>query len=185
VPNDRFDRSTFLKAAGAVAMTLPAAPALAFGHTGRLMGPQYGRTVLDVIEKHPDLSILAGFIESTPLSHKLRQGGLFTSWTVFAPTNNAFGLLPGNILKLIESNPLKLLKLLEHTIIPEALGLLQLLQLLGLGGLLQPLIGPELHIIKRLERVFIDEAQIIVPNLGATNGVVHIIDGVLLKGLGL
>jgi uncharacterized surface protein with fasciclin (FAS1) repeats len=185
VPGDRFDRSSFLKAAGVAALALPAAPALAFGRPQLQHGPMLGRNVMDVIEHRPELSTFAELLNKTNLANRLRHGGLLSSYTVFAPDNRAFNILPGNILNEILGNPQKLLRLLEHTVLPELLTLLGLLQLLGLGGLIQPLVGPELKIAKRLSKTFIDEAELIVPNLGALNGVVHIIDGVLFKGLGL
>jgi uncharacterized surface protein with fasciclin (FAS1) repeats len=169
---DRFDRSTFLKAAGAISLAIPASPALAYGRIivpGSVGSDLKINTILKVLEGIPELSILVELIKETGLAKILNEIPLLTRYTVFAPNNNALNSIPGG-LKTIKH----LLKTLENLVVPELLLLEQLL-----GGLLGTLGGLPLNITRVEKVIWVDEiAKIIKGDIKAVNGVIHIIDAV-------
>merc|ERR1711935_1012994 len=124
----------------------------------------------------PDLSTLVAALVAGDLTGALSGAGPFT---VFAPTNEAFGALPkatlSNLLK--PENKALLDDILEYHVIP---GVAILAGDLQLSQDVTTLEGKELHITSIGGVVKVQNAQVREADVGASNGVVHVIDGVLL-----
>ena len=131
-------------------------------------------TVVDIIvesEVHTTLeaAVLAAGLETT-----LAGEGPFT---VFAPTDAAFAALPAGTVESLLEDPSGLLTdiLLYHVVGAEALS-----TSLSDGQTITTVFGEDVTVTINAEGVFINDAEVIIADLFADNGVVHVIDAVLL-----
>jgi len=132
------------------------------------------QTVVDIVVGSPDHNTLETAVIAAELADDLSGPGPFT---VFAPTDAAFAALPmGTIdaLLLDPTGPLASI-LLYHV-----LGLQALSTDLSDGMMVTTLQGEEITVTINGGGVFINDAQVTVADIAATNGVVHVIDAVLL-----
>jgi len=108
------------------------------------------------------------------LDGTLKGAGPFT---VFAPTDAAFNALPaGTIAALLNDLP-QLTDILKHHVV----GANVLSGSLSNNQIVTTLLGTDVTVtINSNGDVFIDNAQVIVADIVADNGVVHVIDAVLL-----
>lgn len=132
-------------------------------------------TVMDVIISSPTHRVLQGALNTTGLSSTLRGDGPFT---VFAPTDKAFELLPQGIIVemlLADTNALKN-SLLNHVISGNLTGS-QLGNLTSVKS-----VGGATYSIKKLadNKLQIGNAIVSVADVMATNGIVHVVDAVLI-----
>jgi uncharacterized surface protein with fasciclin (FAS1) repeats len=131
-------------------------------------------TVVDIIvdsEIHTTLetAVLAAGLETT-----LSGDGPFT---VFAPTDDAFNLLPaGTVAALLADIPTLTSILTYHVVGAEAFA-----ADLANGDLFTTVNGSQVRVTINDEGVFINDAQVIVTDIEAENGVVHVIDAVLTR----
>jgi len=130
--------------------------------------------------------IVAGSEVHTTLESALLASGLDAvfsepgAYTLFAPTDAAFGALPAGTIDALLADPNGALTeiLLYHTV--DGVALSTDLE----DGLLVPTLqGQNVLVTINNNGVFINDAQVIVADLIADNGVVHVIDGVLLPNL--
>ena len=132
------------------------------------------QTVVDIIVNSPDHTTLEAAVIAAELADDLSGAGPFT---VFAPTDAAFAALPmGTVdaLLLDPTGPLASI-LLYHV-----LGIQALSTDLSDGMMVTTLQGEEITVTINGGGVFINDAQVIVADVTASNGVVHVIDAVLL-----
>jgi len=134
------------------------------------------QTVIDAIEENENLSTLLDAINQAGLGDALEGAGPFT---VFAPTNAAFDALPEELLTSLFDDPEGALSeaLLGHviggTLIPSAM--------LENEQTYQSLQGNILNISITDEQIFVNGALVIVEDILVDNGIVHIIDAVILE----
>jgi uncharacterized surface protein with fasciclin (FAS1) repeats len=132
-------------------------------------------SVVEIVSSDPQLSTLASVVVATGLVEVLEQRG---SYTIFAPTNDAFAAVPESILQALLADPDALLGVLEYHIVPGALVAANVVQ----GSAATTLFGEDVT----FDGATISGANIIATDLMATNGVVHFIDSVILpESLGL
>lgn len=133
-------------------------------------------TVVDVAASNPDFSTLVAAIKAAGLVDALNSKGPFT---VFAPTNAAFAALPaGTVENLLKpENKAKLTAILTYHVIPAKI------ESPALAGktLTSPatLQGGTLA-IEGTKGVKINNATVTAADVKASNGVIHVIDKVLL-----
>jgi len=164
--------------------------------------PAAGKTIVDLAVGTPELSTLVTALKAAGLVDTLSSAGPFT---VFAPTNEAFAELPAGLLaKLLKpSNKPSLVALLTYHVIGGAAIKFDDLQK-GVTTTAKSVEGDNLNVFRqctsskcsRASRGFINriegtscdgnvpqapcyQAQITVKDNEASNGVVHIISGVL------
>ena len=139
---------------------------------------------IDTMKMRPDMDIveiavaagqfttLATALEAADLINTLKQPGPFT---VFAPTDKAFANLPeGTLENLFKTeNKDTLADILKHHVIPEKVTLKRR----GLRTL-----NNDSLILNTLGLTTVNNAMIIARDIPATNGVIHIIDTVLIPG---
>ncbi|MBK8547356.1 MAG: fasciclin domain-containing protein [Saprospiraceae bacterium] len=131
------------------------------------------QTVVDIIVNSPDHDTLEAAVVAAGLAGTLSGEGPFT---VFAPTDDAFGALPaGTIEALLNDIPLLTSILTYHVAGVNALS-----TDLSNGQEVVTLNGESVTVTINAEGVFINDAKVTVADLVATNGVVHVIDAVLL-----
>ena len=129
-------------------------------------------TVYDIIADSPDHTILETALLAAGLNDDLQTAGPFT---VFAPTDAAFaGLAPGVLDELI-ANPAQLAQILLYHVVGSQAASTDLSN----GQTIETLQGEDVE-ITIAGGVQVNDANVIVADLFADNGVVHVIDGVLL-----
>lgn len=131
-------------------------------------------TVADVIAEEDDLSTLATAVDAAGLTETLEGDGPFT---VFAPTNDAFNALPDGLLDDLLADPAgALTDILLYHVAGDSLGSADLSdeqEIITING-------AAVTVTISNGDVFINDAQVLVADLTADNGVVHIIDAVLV-----
>ena len=135
----------------------------------------FSQTVMSIIEDSPDHNTLESLINSAGLNATLSGTGTFT---VFAPTDAAFAALDPSLAATLTGDPSgKLTKaLLYHVLGAEVMS-----SDLSDGQTAATLFGQDITVtINNMMEVFINTAQVTAPDLDATNGVVHVIDEVIL-----
>ncbi len=98
--------------------------------------------------------------------------------TVFAPTDDAFALLPeGTVESLLEAENIEQLKsiLLYHVVEGKVMAA----DVVGLTSAAS-LLGKDLAVKVDMGNVYINESKVIITDIAASNGVIHVIDAVLL-----
>lgn len=164
-----FIRST-LMAFAVVAPLVVAGSAVAGG-----MSKSAG-TVVDVAASNPDFSTLVTAIKAAGLVDALNGKGPFT---VFAPTNAAFAALPaGTVEDLLKpQNKAKLTAVLTYHVIPAKIESSALAgKMLTSPNTLQ---GGTLA-VDGTKGVKVNDATVVAADVKASNGVIHVIDKVLL-----
>ena len=135
--------------------------------------PPAPNTVVDVIVNSDVHETLETAVGAAGLVETLSGDGPFT---VFAPTDEAFGNLPAGVLDDLLADPEGALTdiLLHHVVDGEVLsGDLS-------AGPVETLYGQDVLVTIDGGDIFINGAQVIIADIPADNGVVHVIDAVLL-----
>jgi uncharacterized surface protein with fasciclin (FAS1) repeats len=140
------------------------------------------KNIVQLAESVDDLSTLVAAVVAGDLADTLSSPGPFT---VFAPTNEAFAALPPSVLaKLMKpENKKELVDILTYHVLPEKV----LSTDLKASQVVKTVEGKPLHVTKTGNHVRVgaslkskDLRNVIKADNVASNGVVHIIDGVLL-----
>ncbi len=119
-------------------------------------------------------SVLAGLLVDAGLVDALRAEGPFT---VFAPNDAAFGKLPAATLDAVFADPDLLAAVLTyHVVAGESLTAESLTD----GQELTTLQGQTLKVTKTGDQVLVNGVPVIAADVPATNGMIHVIDGVLV-----
>jgi uncharacterized surface protein with fasciclin (FAS1) repeats len=133
------------------------------------------RTVTGMAATTPDFSTLFTALQVAGLDDDLEAAGPFT---VFAPTNAAFAALPPGVLDSLINDPNALGNVLLYHATPG--------RLYAEDVLAQPsftmLNGGTTTITANASGAFINGAQITVTDVEVWNGVIHVIDAVLVPG---
>ncbi len=151
------------------AVANPVAVELAHQHMA-----QMGDTIVDVAAGNDNFSTLVTAVQAADLVDTLSGDGPFT---VFAPTNDAFAALPGEVVEalLMPENQDLLTELLAYHVVPDTV---TSSSLRGPRDL-ETLNGP-VNISSTGDELFVNDAEIIIPDVEASNGVIHAIDTVLI-----
>jgi len=136
------------------------------------------QTITQTAAATSQLSTLVTALTAADLAQTLNGTGPFT---VFAPVNSAFSALPADVLqRLLETgNKAILTKLLTFHVVSGRLTASQLQN----GQTLTTVEGTPLPVTVVNGVVTVGGARVTTPDIGASNGVVHLIDGVLLGSL--
>ena len=161
-------RRDFIAAGAALAGGTLATPALAMGRKP---------DIVDLAVDTPQLSTLVAAVQAAGLVETLKGDGPFT---VFAPTNRAFEHLPAGTLDslLKPENKDQLVSILTYHVSPAYY---PARTLLGERGRIPTVQGGFLHMNGQHGGVVLNSGiDVTTPDVMASNGVVHVIDGVLL-----
>lgn len=139
--------------------------------------PVVQTSVWDIIVNSPDHTTLETVIGLAGLDGALDSPG---SYTVFAPTDAAFALVPQPIIDALLADPTGILtSILTYHVVPsEALS-----GSLSDGMLITTLSGADVTVSIVNGNVFINHAQVTVADIVTDNGVVHVIDAVIAPGI--
>ena len=178
-------RIAYLAAAAFSALTIAAtvvAPVRAEEKTvmvgGAAMFPS--KNIVQNAVNSKDHTTLVAAVKAAGLVPTLEGKGPFT---VFAPTNAAFGKLPaGTVDNLVKpENKATLTKILTYHVVPGKLEASDLKD----GQKLKTVEGEELTVKKSGSSVMIVDAKggsstVTIPNVNQSNGVIHVVDTVLM-----
>lgn len=131
--------------------------------------------IVDVAASNDQFSTLVAAVQAGGLVETLKGDGPFT---VFAPTNAAFAKLPaGTVESLLEpENRAQLVSILTYHVVP---GAVTSDQLAGQRLTVETVQGQTVHIDGR-DGVTVNGANVTTADITASNGVIHVIDEVLL-----
>ncbi len=135
--------------------------------------PPAPATVVDIIVNSPDHTVLETAVIAAGLADDLSAEGPFT---VFAPTDAAIAALPAGALEALLADPTGAL---AEVLLYHVVGAAALSTDLSDGQLIATLQGGDVEVSIDGMGVMINDANVIVADLVADNGVVHVIDAVL------
>lgn len=147
------------------AATLIAGPALADGH---------GKDIVDIAAGDENFSTLVAAVQAAGLVDTLKGEGPFT---VFAPTNDAFAALPaGTVENLLKpENKDQLTAILTYHVVPGKV----MSGDLSNGMTATTVQGSDVTIMTE-GGVTVQGANVTTADIEASNGVIHVIDAVIL-----
>ena len=158
--------------------TLLACTALALAGimvTGRPAQAQQTKDLVDTAVGAGSFTTLAKALAAADLVGTLKGPGPFT---VFAPTDAAFARLPAGTLDelLKPENKAKLRAVLTYHVVPGRVMAADVVKLTSAKAVS----GDTLSIKVNGDSVMLNQAQVIKTDIAASNGVIHVIDAVLL-----
>jgi uncharacterized surface protein with fasciclin (FAS1) repeats len=171
-----FVGSALLVAAPAVLIAQSApAPATQNAHpSADPLAPQRVQgTIVDVAVGNPAFTTLVSALSAADLVTTLQGPGPFT---VFAPTNDAFAKVPAPILNLLLSDVEALRSVLLYHVAPRAVDL----RFQFIPRDLKTVQGQEVYAERERNVLRINNSEVVLRPIVASNGVIYVIDSVLL-----
>ena len=132
-----------------------------------------GQNIVQTALAAGQFKTLASLLTTAGLADTLSTGG---PYTVFAPTDAAFAKVPKATLEALAADPAKLKAVLLYHVVPGAVTAGDVVKLTSA----KTLEGESVAIKVTGGSVFIDGAKVVTPDVTASNGVIHIIDSVLI-----
>jgi uncharacterized surface protein with fasciclin (FAS1) repeats len=133
------------------------------------------KTVVEAAASNKDFSTLVAAVKAAGLVEKLSEKGPFT---VFAPTNKAFEKLPeGTVESLLKpESKKKLTAILTYHVVPGKVMAADVVKL----EKAKTAQGGEVMIEATDKGVMINDAKVVKADIECGNGVIHVIDSVLM-----
>lgn len=129
--------------------------------------------IVDVAVGAGSFETLVAAVQAAGLVDTLKGEGPFT---VFAPTDEAFAKLPAGTVEALLQDKEKLTAILTYHVVP---GRVMAKDVVNLDSA-QTVNGQSLTIMAKDGKVWIDNATVISADIEASNGVIHVIDTVVL-----
>ncbi len=142
-------------------------------HAGGGSSVPSGNTIAAIVANDPNFSTLLTAVQAAGLTSTLNSAG---PYTVFAPTNAAFAKIPAAQLNAVLNNREQLRALLLNHVVPGRVTAAQVQNLSSVttAG------GGTLNVMVNGSQVMIGDATVTRPNISASNGIIHVIDTVLM-----
>lgn len=134
--------------------------------------PSKPQTVAEAAASRPELSTLAQLIGDAGLADTLKGPG---PYTVFAPTNDAFKAVPAATMAKLASDKALLKSVLSYHVVPSSLPAAAVK-----NSAVKTMEGGNVALAKAGEHVTVEDALVTQADLPASNGVVHVVDRVLM-----
>ena len=133
------------------------------------------KDIVDTAVAAAQFKTLAKALDAAGLVDTLKGAGPFT---VFAPTDEAFAKLPaGTIDSLLRpENKAQLTAILTYHVVPGAVAAAEVVQLKQS----KTVNGQMLRVNAEGSNVKINDANVIKPDIAASNGVIHVVDTVIM-----
>ncbi len=129
-------------------------------------------TITDTAARTPQLSTLNKLITDAGLADTLRQSG---PYTVFAPSDEAFKAVPAKTMAELAANKELLKSVLSYHVVPGKVASAEVK-----NGNAKTVQGSNLALAKSGSFVTVEDAMVTQADVPASNGVVHVIDRVLM-----
>ncbi|GAB3821257.1 hypothetical protein GCM10028895_23050 [Pontibacter rugosus] len=138
---------------------------------------QVGRNmnIAAMIQQNPNLSTMFELIRAADMLAVLESPA---PYTVFAPTNDAFAALPAGTLQVLKQpgNKMELTRILQSHVLPNRITSNEMTDNLAL----QTAQGEEVVVNVQGQNLKVGNAMVLISDVEASNGVIHVIDKVLL-----
>ena len=146
---------------------------------GRAGDTQAANDIVSVAASHNSFTTLTSLLKTSGLAGILDEPG---SFTFFAPTDQAFAALPVETLRQLQlpENRETLIRILSYHLVPRQLTANELVsgQLTTFGN--NPV---NITVNTNANQIRVNNAQVVQPNIQASNGVIHAINTVLIPPL--
>lgn len=139
-------------------------------------GAQSAKPTQDIVETAVaagSFKTLVAAIQAAGLVETLKGKGPFT---VFAPTDEAFAKLPAGTVEALLKDKAKLAAILTYHVVPGDVKAAQAMKLTSA----KTVNGQSLKIQLKDGSVLIDNAKVVKTDIMTSNGVIHVIDSVVL-----
>lgn len=138
---------------------------------------QGGKDIVDTAVAAGSFKTLAKALQAADLVDTLKGKG---PYTVFAPTDEAFAKLPASTLEdlLKSENKAKLKRILTYHVVPGRVSASEVAKLRSATAVS----GDTIDITANGGVVMVDNARVVKTDVGASNGIIHVIDAVILPG---
>jgi len=155
------------------ASSAPAAATSSAASSPAASSPAATGTIVDVAAANADFTTLVAAVKAAGLAETLSGPGPFT---VFAPTNEAFAALPAGLLdKLLKpENKAVLAKILTYHVLASKVMAADVKD-----GKVATVEGGTIT-IDTMSGVKVNDAKVVTTDIAASNGVIHVIDKVLV-----
>jgi uncharacterized surface protein with fasciclin (FAS1) repeats len=130
------------------------------------------KTIADTAAANPQLSTLNRLINDAGLTDTLRGAG---PYTVFAPTDDAFKALPAATLEALAKDKNRLKTVLSYHVVAGTLTSSDVR-----NGPIKTVQGGDVTLYRSGTFLTVEEAVVTTPDVRATNGVIQVVDKVLI-----
>ena len=130
------------------------------------------KNIVQIASSNHEFSTLVKAIKAAGLVDTLEGTGPFT---VFAPTNAAFAKLPKGTLEKLLQNKQQLVAILTYHVVPGDIMSKDIQP-----GQVKTVQGGMLNITQKDGAVYVNDAKVIKADIQASNGVIHVINTVLM-----
>lgn len=131
-------------------------------------------TIPQVAAGNPELETLVTAVQAAGLEAALQADG---PYTVFAPTDEAFAALPADQLNALLADPAMLAQVVEYHVVE---GQVAASDVAGLDGQSVTASNGESLQVTVADDIKVNDASVIQTDIAASNGVIHVIDTVLI-----
>ena len=133
------------------------------------------KNIVQVAVENGNFKTLVAAVQAAGLAETLSGPGPFT---VFAPTDAAFAKLPTGTVQALLADKEKLASILTYHVVS---GRVVAADITRMNGAMPATVnGQKLDIKVRGGNVYVNGAQVTTADVSASNGVIHVIDGVLM-----
>ncbi|MEO7823094.1 MAG: fasciclin domain-containing protein [Gemmatimonadaceae bacterium] len=133
------------------------------------------KNIVQVASENGSFNTLVTAVKAAGLVETLEGPGPFT---VFAPTDAAFAKLPAGTINSLLANKDALTSILTYHVVS---GRTVASDITRMNGAMPSTVnGQPLNITVRAGKVYVNGAQVIMADVQASNGVIHVIDAVLM-----
>jgi transforming growth factor-beta-induced protein len=163
-----------IAACGSSSSSSSASPTPAMTSASPATSPAAAKDIVDTAVAAGQFTTLAKALQAAGLVDALKGTGPFT---VFAPTDAAFAKLPaGTLATLLKTPKGELTRILTYHVVPGTVMAADITN----GMTAKTLEGSTLKFTIKDGKVYVNGAQVTTADVPASNGVIHVIDGVLI-----
>ena len=131
------------------------------------------KDIVDTAVSNGNFTTLVKAVKAAGLVDTLKGEGPFT---VFAPTDKAFAKIPADQLNALIADKNALTGVLTYHVVP---GNVMARDVVALNSA-KTVQGQSIGIKVKGEKVFVDDAQVVITDIKTSNGVIHVIDSVIM-----
>lgn len=131
-------------------------------------------TIVEIAVNTEGFSTLVAAVKAADLVEALSSEGPFT---VFAPNDDAFAKLPPGTVQTLVENPPQLARILKYHVVSGNLRQADIAEVESLTSLESSPIP-----VRQNENFEVKNATVLAADIEASNGIIHIIDNVILPG---
>lgn len=156
-------------------LMLVAVTLFVFSSVHAFAGGDKNKDIVDTAVGAGSFNTLVAAVQAAGLEETLRGEGPFT---VFAPTDEAFAALPDGTVQmlLLPENKEKLVAILTYHVVPGKVTSAEVVKLKEAKSVN----GKGIPIAVNDGKVKVDKATVVTPDIMASNGVIHVIDAVII-----